>query len=114
MYELLFRSRWYALAWAVLMAISAIMFTTTGAGAWFTSSHPDAQASREATESAFRSWAVDDKRRINDETGFEPSSPEPVRDGTSPRQEADGTIRHAAPFVLDDADADPDDDSIAQ
>lgn len=114
MYELLFRSRWYALAWAVFMAISAIMFTTTGAGAWFTSSRPAAQASREASENAFRSWAEDDKRRINDDGAFDPSSPERVRDGVPPRQDADGTIRQTAPFAEDDADEDSDDDSVAQ
>jgi hypothetical protein len=113
-YELLFRSRWYVLAWAAFMAVSAIMFTTTGAGAWFTSPHPEAQASREASENAFRSWAEDDKRRTNEEGGFDPSSPEHVRDGMPPRQNADGTIRQTAPFAEDDADEDSDDDSVAQ
>ncbi|WP_421852369.1 hypothetical protein [Novosphingobium sp.] len=113
MYELLFRSRWYALVWALLMTISAVTFTTTGAGAWLTSSRPDTRASEEARESQFRVWAEDDKRRMNDETGFDPSSPEQVRDGMPPRQNADGTIRQTAPFAQDDTDEDSEDDSTA-
>lgn len=103
-YELLFRSRWYALAWALFMAASAVMFTTTGAGAWLVSSKPDARTSEELRENAYRSWAEDDKRRSGDENGFDPSSPEQVRDGVSQRDEAAGAERRTVPFNADETE----------
>lgn len=106
-YELLFRSRWYALAWALFMAASAILFTTTGAGAWLTSEQPDASATRMARESEFSSWAEDDKRRMNDETGFDPSSPEHVRDGLPPRRDTEVTGGQAVPFTNPETDEIP-------
>jgi hypothetical protein len=113
-YKLLFRSRWYALAWAVLTAASAVIFTTTGAGAWITSGKLEARVTREASENEFRSWAEDDKRRMNDETGFDPSSPEHVRDGMPPRQDAGAMSGQAVPLADADADEDPEDDPASQ
>ncbi|WP_298190397.1 hypothetical protein [Novosphingobium sp.] len=108
MYELLFRSRWYAFAWALLMAVSAIAFTTTGAGAWWSQTGPNAHASEEARETEFQSWAEDDKRRIDEGGGFDPSSPEQVHDGPSPHRNA--AVSNTAPNapedeVEDEADA---------
>lgn len=109
-YELLFRSRWYALAWAVLMAVSAVLFTTTGAGAWWTGTGTDAHASEEARESAFRSWAEDDKRRMDEGGGFDPSSPEQVQGGPAPHREgAAGAAGNTAPYALEDTDEDAED-----
>lgn len=105
MYELLFRSRWYALAWALFMAASAVMFTTTGAGAWLASGKPDARASTEARENAYRSWAEDEKRHTGDEGGFDPSSPERVRDGLPPRDGTASAERRTVPFSQDETDA---------
>lgn len=102
---MLFRSRWYALAWALFMAASAIMFTTTGAGAWLTGTGSDAQAGKEARENQFRSWAEDDKRRGDDELGYDPSSPERVRDGLPPPDNQPEADRRAAPFSPSDADS---------
>ena len=113
MYELLFRSRWYALAWALLMAVSAIAFTTTGAGAWWSQSGPNAQASEEARETEFRSWAEDDKRRIDEGGGFDPSSPEQVRDGPSLHRNAAGGVSNTASGP-EDADEDVADDQASQ
>lgn len=104
MYELLFRSRWYALAWALIMAVSAVMFTTTGAGAWLASPETAARTREEARASAYSAWAEDDKRRTGDEAGFDPSSPEQVRDGLPPRDEMAGTERRTVPFGEDRTD----------
>lgn len=114
MYELLFRSRWYALAWALFMALSAMMFTTTGAGAWYSSIKPDPHASEEARESSYRSWTEDDKRRMGDEGGYDPSSPERVRDGLPPREEAAGPDRHTAPFSQDEHEEELADNTASQ
>ena len=114
MYKLLFRSRWYALAWAVLTAASAVIFATTGAGAWITSGKLEARAAREARENEFRAWAEDDKRRMDDETGFDPSSPEHVRDGMPPRQDAGTTNGQSAPFTRGDADEELEDEPDSQ
>ncbi|MBX9664890.1 hypothetical protein [Novosphingobium sp.] len=103
MYELLFRSRWYALAWALFMAASAVMFSTTGAGAWLTSAEPNPQASAQARESAFHSWAEDDKRSTGNE-GFDPSSPDHVRDGQAPRDAISGPERRTVPFSEEEAE----------
>ncbi|MEI6642697.1 MAG: hypothetical protein WCL10_11720 [Novosphingobium sp.] len=108
MYELLFRSRWYALVWAVLMAVSAVMFTTTGAGAWLTGTKPDARASEEAREHQFRSWAEDDKRRLGEDQGYDPSSPEVVRDGLPRREDGNDPKYRTVPFTPDQADEDAD------
>jgi hypothetical protein len=113
-YKLLFRSRWYALAWAVFMAASAVVFTTTGAGAWITSGKLEARAAREARENEFRAWAEDDKRRMDDETGFDPSNPEHVRDGTPPRHDAGTANGQSAPFTRDEADEDLEDEPDSQ
>jgi hypothetical protein len=80
MYALLFRSRWYAFAWAMMMALSAIAFTTTGLGAWLTGTEPNAKAraEAEARETRFRSWAEDE---AIDEQGTDPSRPDKLRDG---------------------------------
>jgi hypothetical protein len=110
LYELLFRSRWYALAWAVLMAVSAVLFTTTGAGAWWTGTGQNAHASEEARESAFRSWAEDDKRRMDEGGGFDPSSPEQVQGGPAPNREGTaGAAGNTAPYAREDADEDAED-----
>ena len=102
MYELLFRSRWYAFAWAMCMAVSALLFTTTGLGAWLTGTTTEAQASEEAHEHQFRNWAEDDKRRLGDEQGYDPSSPELVRDGDSRREDRRDPHNRSAPFTADD------------
>ncbi|KUR72538.1 hypothetical protein AQZ52_04655 [Novosphingobium fuchskuhlense] len=107
MYELLFRSRWYALIWALFMAASAIMFTTTGAGAWLTSTQSESQTSREAREGQFRKWAEDDRRRSIDDQGYDPSSPDRVRDGTPGREDLVDPSRRPAPFAADDTDDAP-------
>jgi hypothetical protein len=105
-YELLFRSRWYALVWALFMATSAILFTTTGASAWWSQIRPDARATEEARETEFRSWVEDDKRKVGDGSGYDPSSPERVRDGFPPQSDELGAERRSAPFAADDEPAD--------
>jgi hypothetical protein len=105
-YELLFRSRWYALAWAVLMVVSALTFTTTGAGAWLTGTRSAARESDEARERQFRSWAEDDKRRLGGDQGYDPSSPEVVRDGMPRRDDGSDPQYRTVPFTPDDSDAD--------
>ncbi len=102
MYELLFRSRWYAFAWAMCMAVSALVFTTTGLGAWLTGTRPEAHSNEEAREHQFRNWAEDDKRRLGDEQGYDPSSPELVRDGDSRREDRRDPQYRSAPFAADD------------
>ena len=104
MYELLFRSRWYALVWALFMSASAIMFTTTGAGAWFAGTNGDAQASRDMHESQFSRWAEDERRRTGDDQGYDPSSPERVRDGIPGRGDVPDPAFRTAPFGADEAD----------
>jgi hypothetical protein len=105
-YELLFRSRWYSLVWALIMTASAVTFTTTGVGGWLTGTNLDAQASREARESRFRSWAEDDKRTATDDQGFDPSSPERIRDGLPPRDETPGAERYSVTDETDESPAD--------
>lgn len=102
---MLFRSRWYALAWALIMTVSAVTFTTTGAGAWLTGTGSSSHASEEAREGQFRSWAEDDKRRIDDQ-GYDPSNPEVVRDGDARREPGKDPAHQTVPFS--DSDADPD------
>jgi hypothetical protein len=103
-YELLFRSRWYALAWALCMATSAILFTTTGAGAWLTGTKPDPRASEAAREAKFRSWAEDDRRRLSDDQGYDPSSPEVVRDGLPRTDDGANPQYQTVPYTPGDAD----------
>ncbi len=110
MHELLFRSRWYAFAWAMFMAMSAVMFTMTGVGASLTSSDSNTRVRQEARESAYSAWAEDDKRRTGDETGYDPSSPERVRDGLPPREDMAGAQRRTVPFseeLAEDESANP-------
>jgi len=102
-YELLFRSRWYALGWALLMATSAIAFTTTGIGAWLTGTSPDSHASEDAREHQFQSWTEDAKRRLGDDQGYDPSSPDLVRDGTPQRANGSNPQYRTVPFSADDA-----------
>lgn len=104
MYALLFRSRWYALAWALFMAASAVMFTTTGAGAWLTGPQVDPRAREEAREHQFSAWAEDDKPSSPDNLGYDPSSPERLRDGTQPRVTLSDADHRSVPFTQDDAD----------
>ncbi len=104
MYALLFRSRWYALAWALFMAASAVMFTTTGAGAWLTGAQNDARTREEVREHQFSAWAEDDKPSSPDDLGYDPSSPERLRDGMPQRETLSETEHRTAPFTQDDAD----------
>lgn len=86
------------------MAASAVMFTTSGASAWFTSPDGNAHMREEARQAAYRSWAEDDKRRIADESGYDPSSPERVRDGLPPREDTGDMERRSVPFSGDQTD----------
>ncbi len=104
MYELLFRSRWYALVWALFMAASAIVLTTTGAGVWWSRSNSDVHARQEARETEFRTWVEDDKRKMGDGSGYDPSSPERVRDGYPPQSDVLSGDRRSPPFAQDDDD----------
>ncbi|MFM9935281.1 MAG: hypothetical protein ACKVOL_03675 [Novosphingobium sp.] len=82
MYHLLFRSRWFALAWVLMMAASAVMFTTTGVGALLvgTAPAPSASADAEYRQNKFKAWAADEPMSV---TGTDPSRPDKVRDGIS-------------------------------
>jgi hypothetical protein len=85
-YILLFRSRWFALAWVGMMAASAIFFTTYGTGAMLVGARPAPNASEEAAykQAKFNAWALDENRRVGDEAGSDPSRADLVRDGMSP------------------------------
>ncbi len=114
MYQLIFRNRRYALAWALFMALSAVMFTTTGAGARFTQAKPEAHASEEIRENTYRSWAEDDKRLISDEGAHDPSSLEQVPGDLPQGEEAAGLDRRTAPILQDEPDAELADDTASQ
>lgn len=113
-YELLFRSRWYAFAWALCMATSAILFTTTGAGAWLTGTKSDPRAIEAAREAKFRSWAEDDKRRLGDDQGYDPSSPEVVRDGLQRPESGSNPEHQTVPYTPDEAETQPVDGAAGQ
>lgn len=82
MYHLLFRSRWFALAWVLMMAASAVMFSTSGVGALFLGAAPAPNPSAEAEyrQNKFKAWAADEPMSV---TGTDPSRPDKVRDGYS-------------------------------
>lgn len=115
MYELLFRSRWYAFAGAVIFAVSAIVFTTNGLGVYFTGTATNPAASEEAAakESKFRSWAADTNRHSADEHGSDPSSPDQLRGGEPRDSSAHDPQHNPAPFAGADGD-DSEDDSSAR
>jgi hypothetical protein len=81
----LFRSRWFALIWVVLISIRVAFFAagTSGSLAWLS---PGMFAPSEAAYQAgskdakFQAWAEDDKTRMS-VNGTDPSRPDKVRDG---------------------------------
>lgn len=107
MYQLLFRSRWFALAWVLMMAASAAMFATTGAGTLMTATSSQSGANEAASDgqSKFRSWAEDDNRRPVGQPEFDPSRPDQLRD-----EDSHDSKYETAPYSGSDS-ASSDDDS---
>lgn len=102
MYELLFRSRWFALAWVVLMTISALMFTTTGPGAVITGTAPKSRASDEASASQirFKAWAEDEETDVLDGDAVVADQ---ARDTVSRDEISPASAYNAAPYANADS-----------
>jgi hypothetical protein len=106
MYQLLFRSRWFALAWVLMMAVSAVVFTTTGAGALLTATTPRPGTSEAASDaqSRYRSWAEDENRQSTGDQGFDPSRPDQLRDGTARDETSRESQYNTVPYSGSDSE----------
>ena len=96
-YHFLFRNRWYALAWGVMTAVSAVMFTTTGAGAILTGTTAQPGPSKDAANQPVKqnAWAKDEPAAEED------SDPDPAEQAAEAAARDDNRVSdyNTAPYA---------------
>ena len=96
MYALLFRNRWFALVWALLMVLTAVSIATRGLSGVI-GNPPEEAATTEASDS-FARWAADEPKPAEEQAGADDAGTDQGgadQDGRGKRVEV--RIYHDAP-----------------